>query len=1153
MREPTLARTTLVVAAVLLHAAAVSAATFTVTVVPDPDCSDGACDLQSALTTAQSNSEDDVLELPDTTGLPGGSLFATTTFTYTSTGDFDLAITGSATGRTILHGNDTAQILSIVLTSGSELDPTQISISKVTFRNGSSGGADGAGLAVSTRHADVTVEDCSFLGNDAGPGGGGGVWIGAWEFGSGTATIVNNSFRENRAGAGAGLELSFPGIVVEDNRFASNRLTASGEGGGASVVGNSGPVTVSDNFFWRNHSADGVEGCRGGGLYLSSGSLGQVSVVGNAFEQNGLGHDGSGAGAFVTRMVGPLIVESNIFDRNTIDGTAEGTGGGGLRASLFGSGAAGTFVNNVFADNQARLVGTAVWIASLDVGVLFANNTAVFNIPRCPTALQTGSSAVVIDSPQVDLYNNIMWGNGPLGNDLLVLDGFTTEEVTLRNNDIGTYSLPAVVILDEGGNISVDPDIASHYPRFHLMGTSPAVDTGVSYGGMPATDVQGEGRVADGDGDGTAEVDMGADELGGWPLLSSDASVLESSFSALGALQSDSTAARIENAGSEPFEVTDIRFDVDSLDWSLELVDSVIGSTVDPHSSASFEVEFRALSLEDSRNTLVVETSAGTVTRRFFGDYEPPIDTDDDGVSDRDEWLVGDANCDGIDDMIQSHVASFYRIPHRVTIVAPTESIGSLGHFYPPGVTPFLRNVSTLPAPDEGGGPLVRDFPMSFVSFDVTTSRGVLGAGGYFPVSIILSAAAFDEVDGYVKRGLVPADFPPSLIRPDGTWDFVLEPGSSYPWLWRVGAVVENDVLVCGELRPVVHLRLYDGELGDGDLFADGTVRDPGGAALMPVDNGKIGDTVWCDSDLDGTLDPGEGATSVTVLLHDDADCDGAPDALRATQSTAVDGTYLFTNVPVGAVAAPACYVVEVDVAGLGTCNNPITPVAHTVSLTDAAWTDVDGDFGFIEDLDYGDLPPIYGLTLRAEDGGRHGAGASLMLGTCVDLESDGRPDALAQGDDTNDTGCVDDEGMIMPTGNWTDGSGEFDIVDGVNGDGCLNVWLDFTDGSLPGPDGDFADSDSGISEWVVQNREVDASTFSVSFALPIGLPVAGHELFMRTRLTPRDGAGGCADAEAYVSTAAAAVNGAAVGGMIVDTRVEGATVPVELLGFGVE
>ena len=93
--------------------------------------------------------------------------------------------------------------------------------------------------------------------------------------------------------------------------------------------------------------------------------------------------------------------------------------------------------------------------------------------------------------------NCILWNNG---DDLL--------------NALSTYS--NVEDGDPGeGNISEAPlFVDSSNSDLHILPESPCVDAGSNdAAGLPATDFEGEDRIADGDQDGTATVDMGADEL----------------------------------------------------------------------------------------------------------------------------------------------------------------------------------------------------------------------------------------------------------------------------------------------------------------------------------------------------------------------------------------------------------------------------------------------------------------------------------------------------------------------------------------------------------------------------------------------------------------------------------------------------------------
>jgi hypothetical protein len=65
----------------------------------------------------------------------------------------------------------------------------------------------------------------------------------------------------------------------------------------------------------------------------------------------------------------------------------------------------------------------------------------------------------------------------------------------------------------QNGNISADPlFIDPAAGDFHVRGSSPVVDAGLN-AGAPATDIDGDLRPLDGNGDGVPVVDIGADEV----------------------------------------------------------------------------------------------------------------------------------------------------------------------------------------------------------------------------------------------------------------------------------------------------------------------------------------------------------------------------------------------------------------------------------------------------------------------------------------------------------------------------------------------------------------------------------------------------------------------------------------------------------------
>lgn len=111
-------------------------------------------------------------------------------------------------------------------------------------------------------------------------------------------------------------------------------------------------------------------------------------------------------------------------------------------------------------------------------------------------------------SAEVDLYNNIIWGNSASYGEDILINNWNDVSVNAHNNDFDPARVTGS-FTNQGGNINVDPlfvDAANG--DYHLATGSLCIDSGNnSAPSLPLTDFEGDGRVLG------AAVDIGADEF----------------------------------------------------------------------------------------------------------------------------------------------------------------------------------------------------------------------------------------------------------------------------------------------------------------------------------------------------------------------------------------------------------------------------------------------------------------------------------------------------------------------------------------------------------------------------------------------------------------------------------------------------------------
>lgn len=496
-------------------------------------------EIQDALTTAESNGEE------DTINIEGGDYYLSYPLIYEGNENFALTIIGAGIGSTNLNGGSSNQIMNIQTTAAVMDTNALITIQSITFRNGHADN-EGGGLFINTRDAGVTLEKSEFVDNDAGSYGG--VYI---RTNTGTIALNDNVFTNNEVlklfGAAGVLADSNASITLTNNIFCDN-ASVGGLGGGARVYTPLGTITLTNNIFQNNSSVGFFGGAHlftpfgaitltnntfdgntatsyGGpfilttdgtitldnntisgnaaltwaGLYISAGDgTGTITLNNNTIRDN-IATNGYGGGLYIQTGSGVIVLNSNIIAGNE----ALNDYGG---AYCFADSGAIRFFNNILSGNSAFEVGGA-YIGTISGTLNITNNTAYKN-----TASNDIGGLYIdldVDTLNVDIYNNIIWDNlSSSVHDLYIWDNLGT--VKLYNNDIRDFVIEDGTNLQAGVNISEDPLLTDD---FHLQTNSPCIDIGDNNAPQsPLIDFEGNERIVDGDLDGMAIVDLGADE-----------------------------------------------------------------------------------------------------------------------------------------------------------------------------------------------------------------------------------------------------------------------------------------------------------------------------------------------------------------------------------------------------------------------------------------------------------------------------------------------------------------------------------------------------------------------------------------------------------------------------------------------------------------
>ncbi len=246
----------------------------------------------------------------------------------------------------------------------------------------------------------------------------------------------------------------------------------------------------------------------------------------------------------------------------------------------------------------------------------------------------------------------------------------------------------------------------------------------------------------------------------------------------------------------------------------------------------------------------------------------------------------------------------------------------------------------------------------------------------------------------------------------------------------------------------------------DGDDLGAGIGTEGNCAVANDDEDGVVfNDMLIACNDTDITVTATQaGLLNAWIDFNGDDDFDAA-DQIATDLAVAAGANTITVNVPCSAIPQTTSYArFRVSIAG----GDGPGGAAMTGEIEDHPVE--------IKGIDLGDAPDSYATTMAA-DGARHAVDSAipLFLGSCVDTELDGQPNAAADGDDngagTSTLGtCVtanDDEEGINFTG-MLFACGDADIDVTASQSGLLNAWIDFNG------DGDFDAGDQIASDLAV-------------------------------------------------------------------------------------
>ncbi len=357
-----------------------------------------------------------------------------------------------------------------------------------------------------------------------------------------TPMMHNLCIHNNSAGQGGAIACTWGKLILYHSRILNN--TATNRGGAIHLLNSSMDINTCEI---RDNQ---VVGGLGGAIsyYVGTG----LSEMPNVYMNSALIINNKSTGTGVTagayfeapeNSSSPLSmnIKNSLFEGNISTSSSAMRIRGNIRFSIqnclflsneaaeytggatFSNSCEGDVVNCLFASNKGATSGgtynsgaVTVWSAS---AVEFYNCGFVKNTATIGTAMTLGGAGA-------SLTNCIFWGNGAEHITLLDINqvgsSLTVKHCDIQNSQASITVKPLSQLHWNEGNINADPlfpDSGDH--PYGLVTGSPCIDAGTPQTmnlPLPDGDIAGRTRIWDGDGNGSALIDIGPYEFGSPPV-----------------------------------------------------------------------------------------------------------------------------------------------------------------------------------------------------------------------------------------------------------------------------------------------------------------------------------------------------------------------------------------------------------------------------------------------------------------------------------------------------------------------------------------------------------------------------------------------------------------------------------------------------------